>query len=119
MRNGRTIFWLFAAILAVAAVHLFLYFGGRQSEAAIARTSLVESAEEAAAIAIVRGGTVISLVCDGGAWRLKSPYSAATDEREMRKLVDMLALAEPGEVMTVPRASAGAPSSRRERSTSL
>lgn len=100
MRNGRTIFWLFAAILAVAAVHLFLYFGGRQSEAAIARTSLVESAEEAAAIAIVRGGTVISLVCDGGAWRLKSPYSAATDEREMRKLVDMLALAEPGEVMT-------------------
>ena len=100
MRNGRTIFWLFAAILAVAAVHLFLYWGGRQSEAAIARTSLVESAEEAAAIAIVRDGAVISLVCEGGAWRLERPYSAATDEREMRKLVDMLALAEPGEVMT-------------------
>ena len=99
MRNGRTIFWLFVAILSVAAVHLFLYFGGRQSEAAIARTALVESAEEATGITIVRDGAETSLVRDG-AWRLKLPYSAGTDEREMRKLVDMLALAEPGEVMT-------------------
>ena len=94
MRNRKTILLLFLAILAFAALDVYLYTGQRR-EKATERTTLIELSSEVVGLSIERqAGPATVLERTARRWQLTSPFAGGADDQTVLKLLDALSTTE-------------------------
>lgn len=92
MNNRKCIFYLFAGILAVIAVHLYLSFGGGE-KLRVRTTALDRSMLQADGIVIERtGAPVVRLGNIDGEWRIFEPYVSKAASGAVARILDSLVL---------------------------
>lgn len=91
MSNRRVIVWLLVALVLSGVAHLLLTYRGRVENSLVPRTTLFETAVEAASrVEIARAGEARAVLARSCGWRLVEPYSSAVDPQSVEKLLATL-----------------------------